>query len=164
MAKFAGNGLANEITGTFSDDLIVGNGGDDILVGGAGNDQILGGQGNDVIRGGLGNDFLFGGVGDDRLLGGAGTDFISGDKGADILNGGAGADTFAVQVSGAYLGTGVDTIEDFAVGVDLLAIEGGVEENFSFASVGSDVNVSYNGVLVVVLQDITLPQDTSLFF
>ena len=68
---------------------------------------IVAGAGNDVIVGNAGGNFLFG-------QGAA--DFIDGREGNDTLNGGAGADDFRFATA---LGAGnVDTVQDFAVGVD----------------------------------------------
>lgn len=51
-----GNGLANQITGSFNRDSLEGGAGDDTLKGGLGNDTLSGGSGNDSMVGGLGDD------------------------------------------------------------------------------------------------------------
>lgn len=51
-----GNGLANQITGSFNRDSLEGGAGDDTLKGGLGNDTLSGGSGNDLMVGGLGDD------------------------------------------------------------------------------------------------------------
>ena len=55
-----GGGLADTLSGSFSDDII--NGRD-------GNDTLDGGPGRDTLLGGVGNDFLLGGDDDDMLVG-----------------------------------------------------------------------------------------------
>lgn len=74
--------------------------------------QITGGSGNDILSGGDGNDTLIGGAGNDTLIGGLGD---------DILNGGDGADLFLLNAL-----TGIDTIQDFSVGVDQIALDDAV--------------------------------------
>jgi Ca2+-binding RTX toxin-like protein len=113
------NGIKDNLTLTFHDDVVsthdgndtvVANGGNDLidlgsgsdvayggdgadtLFGGAGNDKMYGGDGIDDLRGESGNDTLFGEVGNDQLDGGAGNDILLGGLGADIINGGAGID------------------------------------------------------------------------
>ena len=71
-----GSRIAETITGTSGDNLLIGLGGNDVLEGLAGNDAIGGGAGNDTLRGGDGNDSLFGGEGADRLEMGTGIDSI----------------------------------------------------------------------------------------
>ena len=62
---------------------------------------------------------LDGGSGGDVLIGGKGKDFLDGDDGFDRLIGGAGADQFAFR---SELVNNVDTIVDFQVGVDKIAL------------------------------------------
>jgi len=62
---------------------------------------------------------ITGGAGDDKLSGGAGIDILSGRGGNDVLTGGAGADVFRFE----NLGSGVDRITDFQVGVDHIALK-----------------------------------------
>jgi Ca2+-binding RTX toxin-like protein len=107
------NDLDNDIEGfNSSNDVINGQGGDDRLSG-------LGGD--DLLRGGEGNDYLDGGQGDDVLTGGEGNDWLIGGKGNDFLHGGSGRDVFALAK-----GAGTDTIADFEVGNDLLALSKGL--------------------------------------
>jgi Ca2+-binding RTX toxin-like protein len=70
------------------------------------------------VDGGNGNDFLIGSAVSDNLRGGNGNDTIDGGNGADNLFGGAGNDSFIFNSSS----TGVDTINDFAIGGDTLRI------------------------------------------
>ena len=90
-------------------------------------EQIRGGNSDDTIRGGAGDERLEGRNGDDsldarggndRLYGGNGNDILRGGGtagGDDKLNGGAGRDMFVIGY-----GDGVNTIEDFTNGEDLI--------------------------------------------
>ncbi|RMH77258.1 MAG: hypothetical protein D6680_05770 [Cyanobacteria bacterium J007] len=84
--------------------LLLGDDGDNFLVGTAQNDTVLGAQGDDVLLGEQGDDFLFGGDGD------------------DTLSGGEGEDLFLIG-----FGEGQDTIADFELGSDRIALPFGVE-------------------------------------
>ncbi len=117
--------------------------GNDVLDGGAGNDAIYGFDGADAIFGGDGHDAmivitvanapflgggtrtilagLYGGDGNDFIDGGRGNDDISGGGNADILNGGDGTDRFHFDATLDKINN-VDTILDFAVGVDKIAL------------------------------------------
>ncbi|MEH2323660.1 MAG: choice-of-anchor D domain-containing protein [Nostoc sp.] len=126
-----GNAPANKIYGFGGGDSIVGNLGNDQLSGGDGNDTLWGNDGddllygdsgNDKLSGDNGNDTLFGGIGDDQLLGGAGNDWLYGGGGKDVLTGGYGADTFVLA-----FGDGTDSITDFEVGKDKIALSGGLK-------------------------------------
>ncbi|MGM4927015.1 T1SS-143 repeat domain-containing protein [Tardiphaga sp. 619_E2_N8_5] len=55
--------------------------------------------------------------GDDVLVGGTGNDTLNGGAGNDTLYGGAGADTFKLSTT-----SGTDTIKDFTVGTDKIAL------------------------------------------
>jgi serralysin len=72
-------------------------------------ENAVGGAGNDVLTGNNADNILVGKAGNDRLLGG---------NGNDALVGGVGADTFAF----GNPAEGIDTINDFAVGVDKIGI------------------------------------------
>ena len=69
------------------------------------------------LVGGLGNDVIIGNSLSNYLIGGGGADQIFGLGGADTLSGGAGADRFAF-ITALNASTNVDTIIDFAAGVD----------------------------------------------
>jgi alkaline phosphatase len=88
-------------------------GGDDMIYGGTGNDRIGGKGGNDKLYGDDGDDQIWGDDGDDLLHGGFGNDTLTGDD----FSGGQGADTFVLA-----LGEGTDTITDFELGIDKLAL------------------------------------------
>lgn len=106
-------------------DSLYGRSGDDRLKGGSGNDRLAGDEGADRLGGGSGDDRLFGGSGSDRLRGGTGNDDLVGNTGADRLLGGAGADAFVFQFT-SHSGRewGVDRIEDFERGLDIIDIAG----------------------------------------
>ncbi|MCC5660534.1 choice-of-anchor D domain-containing protein [Nostoc sp. XA010] len=126
-----GNAPANKIYGFGGTDTIVGNLGNDQLSGGDGNDTLWAGDGDDLLYGDSGNDklsasngndTLFGGIGDDQLLGESGNDWLYGGAGNDVLTGGYGADTFVFAS-----GDGTDSITDFEIGKDRIALSGGLK-------------------------------------
>ncbi|MBD2682121.1 MULTISPECIES: DUF4347 domain-containing protein [Nostoc] len=88
---------------------------DNLLQGTSSNDLIFGFAGNDVIVGGDGNDQLYGGLG------------------ADNVTGGAGNDIFVLAK-----GEGRDTIKDFNISEDLIALSGGL--TFSGLSITQSIN------------------------
>lgn len=141
MASYAGSAarvVVNLATGyrlggdaagdTFSGiEGLTGSGHNDILVGGAGANSLQGGGGDDLLRGGGGDDVLNGGAGD------------------DVLHGQQNADAFVLR-----LGSGVDTIADFEVGVDVIDISayGFADFNAVLAAttdVGGRAQISLNG-------------------
>ena len=83
------------------------------------NDVLIGHGGDNTLIGYGGNDSLYGQGGHDYLVGGEGHDLLVGGWGADWLVGGAGADVFRLDAPGA----GVDTLEDFAAGVDRIELD-----------------------------------------
>ncbi|MEZ2229187.1 MAG: S8 family serine peptidase [Microcoleus sp.] len=134
-----GSNSQNAINGTNGDDTLTGDSannvlmgmkGNDSLDGGAGNDSLFGGKGSDTLLGNSGDDALFGnrgadilngGDGNDILLGGKGDDLLTGGLGSDTLTGGAGNDKFLLSTN-----SGIDTIDDFEVGKDLLVLGSGL--------------------------------------
>lgn len=163
--SIVGDDAANVLTGGGGDDFIIANGGDDVVFAGNGDDFVLANGGNDQIHGGCGNDTLLGGEDDDTIWGDAGGDLIDGDRGNDVLTGGQGADTFRFNAGPDYLGLGSDIITDFRLGEDQLLIKNGDVSLVTFADTGSDVTVSYDGVLIAMLLGVAdIPQDTGLFF
>jgi len=126
-----GTAPANKIYGFGGEDRIVGNSGNDQFWGGDGNDSLWGGNGNDLLYGDSGNDYLwgnndndtlFGGIGNDTLNGRAGNDWLYGGKGNDVLIGDYGTDTFVLAS-----GEGTDLFVDFKVGIDKIALSGGLQ-------------------------------------
>jgi Ca2+-binding RTX toxin-like protein len=83
-------------------------------------ENLIGGSGNDALTGdGLAN----------RLEGGAGDDVLKGGGGADVLRGGTGVDTFVFDT--ALNATNIDTILDFASGVDRIALDDAIFAAFA---------------------------------
>ncbi|NES70226.1 MAG: hypothetical protein F6K24_35925, partial [Okeania sp. SIO2D1] len=127
---FRGANTAENYSALDGHDRVYGNGGADNLNGGNGNDIIYGGNDDDTLDGGVGHDRLNGDNGDDELFGNEGNDILNGGAGDDILdgglgsdryNGGAGADTFIIGP-----GMGVDLIQRFEDGTDIIQLEGGI--------------------------------------
>ncbi len=130
----SGTASSDLVSGEDGDDRLLGEGGSDLLVGGDGRDEIDGGlstdvlsgnTGEDTVSGGEGNDLMYGGQDSDMLLGGEGDDVIDGDLGNDVLMGGGGSDTFVLDDE-----TSIDSILDFEVGIDRLAVR--VTQSFTF--------------------------------
>lgn len=158
-------------------DLVLATGGSDALGGGAGDDTIYGGGGNDVIYGGIGetnttslNDALFGEAGNDTIYSGAGNDSVGGGGGADdiytgggedTVDGGAGDDTLwggggddeFTGSDGADVfvfgeGHGDDTVTDFNVEDDTLALMYATTDFQSAADVEAASSEVNGGVLI----------------
>ena len=174
--ELRGEGGADNLIGDAGADLLYGGDGDDYISGGAqydvihggdGDDRVDGGDGRDTVYLGAGNDVfldndqtgthahdaVWGGDGADRILGGGGDDAFHGEAGADeitggigddVLSGGAGADVFLFAS-----GDGADLVTDFALGEDLLVIDGaGIDpgdlpSDVTAAQDGTDVVLSY---------------------
>ena len=83
-------------------------------------ENIIGSEFNDNLTGDDNANSLTGKDGNDTINAAGGNDFIVGGTGADNLTGGAGSDTFV------YLnpGEGNDTVTDFEVGSDQIAVIG----------------------------------------
>jgi serralysin len=96
--------------------------GDDVLFGTDCKDRISGLAGSDYIRGGAGNDRLFGNEDRDALIGNDGNDALNGGAGDDILSGGAGNDRFIFGDNVPFASLGVDRINDFTPGEDLIGL------------------------------------------
>jgi Ca2+-binding RTX toxin-like protein len=112
----------NDLTdGGIGDDTLYGGKGFDTLTGGAASDFLSGNRGEDILIGEKGDDTLYGGQGNDILVGGEGNDFLSGDLGDDTLVGEVGSDRFLLSTN-----SGIDTIDDFEVGQDLLVLANGL--------------------------------------
>jgi len=96
-----GNNQNNTLTGNIAANTLVGDAGHDTLDGGAGNDSLIGGEGDDLLIGGLGN---------------------------DLITGGDGADKF--RFDKALSKTTVDTITDFATGIDRIELDDAIFKKF----------------------------------
>jgi uncharacterized repeat protein (TIGR01451 family) len=160
------------VFGDFGSDTIDGGDGDDTLVGsngipgssgdaadiiqaGNGDDLVFANEFDDTVSGGAGNDALYGGKGNDAIAGDAGNDVLFGELGDDVLAGGAGVDVFVLTPA-----NGLDTIADFQVGTDLVALTGGLTfaqiaitqtEGAAIVSVGTQQLARLNGVLATSL-------------
>jgi hypothetical protein len=133
-------------TGGSGNDTLTGTEGNDLLNGRRGNDSLIGNAGNDTLIGGNGQDFLVGSAGDDLLDGGNGTDTLRGGLGNDTLTGGNHQDIFVFAD-----GEGIDTINDFELGMDKIGLtEGLTFGNLSFSGnkilIGSNVLAVLTGV------------------
>ena len=149
-----GDGLFNRFEAGAGDDFLRGGGGADLLDGGAGIDTAdysdksaavsatLAGAGvSTVTVGGVAEDTirnienLIGGSANDTLNGSTAANRLDGNTGSDALMGGTGADTFVFSTA---LGpTNIDSILDFAVGVDRIALDDAIFSAFAGqASVG----------------------------
>jgi Ca2+-binding RTX toxin-like protein len=107
-----GTSGADVLSGTAQGELISGLGQNDIIRGFSGGDTVYGGTGADLIAGDRGSDLIFGGGGDDR---------ISGGLESDTMTGGLGADTFVFDATPNRI-SNVDSIEDFASGIDKIQL------------------------------------------
>lgn len=142
--------------GRRDDDRLIGNRGDNDLRAGAGDDLLDGGDGQDMLLGHAGDDRLLGGGDDDLLMGAAGDDIIEGGAGNDRVFGGAGADVFVMAAGG-----GVDKIEDFQAGLDLLRADGfglasGADVLTLASTDGDDVRIDFADGSAAILAGVTL--------
>ena len=87
-----------------------------------GSNRIDGNNANNKLNGDGGNDTLRGNGGADRLNGGAGNDYLLGGIGNDTLTGGTGNDRFYFDAA-LSASTNVDTITDFSVPNDTIALD-----------------------------------------
>lgn len=129
-----GNSGDDMLQGGEGEDELYGQTGNDILYGGLGQDTIQGHDGNDKIYGGNDSDVLYGHTGVDTIFGEAGNDVIGGGADADKLSGGAGTDYFAFT---SNIDNSVDTITDFAAGIDFIWLEDSV-----FSAVGEALDAA----------------------
>ena len=113
--------------------------------------------GNDTIDAGAGNDIVFGQGGNDVISGGAGDDRIVGGTGADTLTGGDGADQF-VFLKGQGSTTQIDTITDFAKGIDTIVVSGSAITGVSVSAASTSGSTS-SYAITVTYSDAT-PTDT----
>ncbi|SEM94785.1 Hemolysin-type calcium-binding repeat-containing protein [Gemmobacter aquatilis] len=120
---WGGDGF-DTITGGGSSDILYGEGQGDIIHGGSNSDTLFGGNDWDHLQGDSGSDVIYGGIGADQIYGG---------HGSDMLFGGTGADTFHFGKSAAG---SRDTIADFLVGIDKIAIDDGAVEVKGYKSGG----------------------------
>ena len=135
-------GRSYSVYGGVIDDLVFGTEDDNFLYGEGGNDTINALAGDDFLDGGTGNDTLEGGAGKDYLIGGDGVDeflFQAGDGGSSISL--------------------ADIISDFADGVDIIGLKGGLVFDDLTIEQGSgdyasDTIVSNGSEYLMVLSDV----------
>ncbi len=160
LNNFVASGRGNDFLSLGAgDDMGSGGKDNDTIQAGKGNDFIVGNMGNDVLSGKLGDDFLGGGKDADVLFGDAGNDILSGDLGNDILNGGSGSDIFQFRSD-----SGIDVIEDFVSGSDVLQIIGIFQSlsaalaafNNGILDLGNGNTVALTGVDTLISSDILL--------
>lgn len=154
IENLIGSNFNDNLTGDVANNTLTGNSGNDTMLGGDGFDTLIGGDGDDSlsgmnqgdsISGGNGNDFLGGGKGLDILDGGEGNDTLQGGLGADALTGGNGADKFVFTA--ALDGINIDTINDFASGVDQIQLSALIFTAFATQigiTMGLGANLVYN--------------------
>ncbi len=107
-----------------------GNGGGDKFRGSASNDRIFGGTGNDRLFGRGDDDLIKGNKGHDKIFGGSGDDHLFGGKGDDQF-------IFDTPLGNGPLQAGVDTIDDFKPGQDIIKLDKAV-----FSSIGGSLSNS----------------------
>ncbi|WP_300074641.1 calcium-binding protein [uncultured Ruegeria sp.] len=153
-----GGADADRISGGAGNDDVRGDDGHDWIYGGEGDDFLRGNDGDDVIHGGEGNDTLKGGDGKDELDGGSGDDVLTGGSGNDTLTGGSGSDTFVFKED-----SGEDTITDFNVDEDVIAISGLNDLNYDLdlEQKGDDTVLTLDDGSKVILEDVDADYLTS---
>ena len=173
-ARYVGTGGGNDtlLLGYQGISLADAGQGDDLIrVGFLAGDQgmrIDGGGGTDTIDMGLagtgldlglsrGNDLGANGFyslsGIENLIATTGNDRLAGDDGDNVLTGRAGADVFVFDRA-----DGTDTITDFALGEDLIRLQGvSSAAQVSFGQQGADVRLDYFDTTVLV-EDVTVDQ------
>ncbi len=146
------------IGGIGETDTLYGNEDDDVINGNQANDLIIGGKGNDLLLGGKGNDQIYGDIGNDTLIGGLGQ---------DILVGGPGIDTFVLPTKGAVSSDFLaDTILDFQVGVDKIALTDGLKfSNLMLTTVDNKtvVKIAGNNQILGVVAGVSPSQLSNSF-
>lgn len=131
-------------------------GGNDVLIGNAGDDRLGGKGGDDILLGGPGDDLLWGDAGDDLLRGGLGNDTLTGDN----FSGGQGADIFVLAA-----GEGMDTIEDFEVGIDVIGLADGlVFADLSLGQADGMATISVGEEVLATVKHIDAAELTSELF
>jgi Ca2+-binding RTX toxin-like protein len=111
-------GTARSIEAHSGSELLIGNQENNRITAYSGNDTLLGGAGKDTLLGDHGNDILVGGADNDSLVGGTGNDSFVFDSGSPFR---------AVDL-------GIDTISDFEVNADRIALS-----RTTFTKLGSSI-------------------------
>jgi len=107
-----------------------GNGGNDIFIGTASGDKIVGGSGNDILKGRGDDDVIKGNTGKDKLFGSTSNDHLFGGKGHDQF-------FFDTPLGNGFMKAGVDIIEDFKPGEDIIKLDKAV-----FSNIGNFLSAS----------------------
>jgi len=116
------------------------------------NSIITGTSKNDnPLQGTSSDDLIFGFAGNDVIVGGGGNDRIYGGLGTDNLTGGTGNDIFVI-----VQGEGRDTIKDFNLNEDLIALSSGISySNLSITQSNNDTLIKIGTVSLALLTGIT---------
>jgi CshA-type fibril repeat protein len=134
--------------------------GRDTICGGSGNDLLFGNEDNDRLCGGTESDTLYGGLGEDTLAGELGDDWLFGDEGNDLISGGSGEDRFIL-----FSDSGTDTIQDFQLGTDFIALGGGLSfDDLTLSQSGTTTIVSLDSQQLAILNDIPVTALTESSF
>ena len=157
-----GNEGDDTITGSVNDDFLYGEEGNDLIRGDLNTVQAGGSAGgDDLLSGGLGDDRLFGQGGDDQLYGGEGNDQLFGDAGDDLLFGGLGQDSLVGGegqdrfVLAAGENGDVDTLSDFRIGEDFIAMMEGVAfDQLVFSQSGGSTVITANDSMLAMIRGI----------
>ena len=124
--------------------------GEDTLCGGTGDDILYGNQDTDLLCGDEGGDTLYGGLAEDTLYGELGNDWLFGDEADDLLFGGSGADRFVL-----FSEEGTDTIGDFQLGTDFIALGGGLTfEDLTLSQDGTSTIISLDNRQLAILNTV----------
>ena len=129
---------------------------------GAGDDRLFGDPGNDTLVGNGGNDTLLGGAGSDRLIGdggiefflGFGDDILYGGADGDELIGGSGSDLFVIAGNDG----GIDTIEDFELGIDRIGLIDLTFGELSFQQDAANAAIIANGNFLAAIENVGVAQ------
>jgi Ca2+-binding RTX toxin-like protein len=110
------------------------------------------------------NDTLVGDDHNNTLVGNDGNDVLNGSMGNDTLTGGTGADTFVF-----LHGDGVDTITDFAHGVDQISLTSEGVSDFTglqadMSQVGTDTVITFDSNDIITLKNVTMSSLTASDF
>ena len=142
-----GDAGKDKLYGENGDDYIEGNADNDKLYGGVGKDTLLGGDNDDLLEGGKDDDWLLGGAGKDKLYGDDGDDLLRGGLGNDSLKGEGGNDIFVLA-----LGEGIDSIQDFRQGQDLLGLADGLTfGQLDILQQGNKTFIEYDNEVLAIL-------------
>lgn len=119
-------------------------------------EDVSGSNFGDSLTGNAFVNALYGLGGSDQIFGGAGNDLLSGGAQGDLLDGGTGEDVFLYNATNESAGAGLDTLQGFEPGVDLInlspidAASGGSDDAFvfvgsaAFSGLGAQVRYQRN--------------------